>query len=180
MFWSLRIISDWRLNLSSLFRIWNALMSNYGRVMPVDWKQSRTCSLHIPTFSLEEKLVSDATPPIPSLCPTFPSTPAPLPPKISHVRSSHKSQIFIVPGLALWLISLPLFCCQPEKDRCHGGAVRRRGAEGAAGHALHHRIMPRWGATFHSRTGELHYKPSVWRVNLQQLNRNPSVAPAEL
>lgn len=35
--------------------IWNALTSNYGRVMPVDWKQSRTCSLHIPTFNLEEK-----------------------------------------------------------------------------------------------------------------------------
>ncbi|XP_044062980.1 fasciculation and elongation protein zeta-2 isoform X2 [Siniperca chuatsi] len=35
--------------------IWNALTSNYGRVMPVDWRQSRTCSLHIPTFNLEEK-----------------------------------------------------------------------------------------------------------------------------
>ncbi|XP_008292360.1 fasciculation and elongation protein zeta-2-like [Stegastes partitus] len=33
--------------------IWNALTSNYGRVMPVDWKQSRTCSLHLP--NLEEK-----------------------------------------------------------------------------------------------------------------------------
>ncbi|XP_037641837.1 fasciculation and elongation protein zeta-2 isoform X2 [Sebastes umbrosus] len=36
-------------------QIWKALTSNYGRVMPVDWKQSRTCSLHIPTFNLEEK-----------------------------------------------------------------------------------------------------------------------------
>ncbi|KAF1387692.1 hypothetical protein PFLUV_G00082600 [Perca fluviatilis] len=35
--------------------IWKVLTSNYGRVMPVDWKQSRTCSLHIPTFNLEEK-----------------------------------------------------------------------------------------------------------------------------
>ncbi|CAJ1061542.1 fasciculation and elongation protein zeta-2 isoform X2 [Xyrichtys novacula] len=35
--------------------IWNALTSNYGCVMPVDWKKSRTCSLHIPTFNLEEK-----------------------------------------------------------------------------------------------------------------------------
>ncbi|XP_070691769.1 fasciculation and elongation protein zeta-2 [Pempheris klunzingeri] len=35
--------------------IWKALTSNYSRVMPVDWKQSRTCSLHIPTFNLEEK-----------------------------------------------------------------------------------------------------------------------------
>uniref|UniRef100_A0A3Q1EAA9 Fasciculation and elongation protein zeta 2a n=1 Tax=Acanthochromis polyacanthus TaxID=80966 RepID=A0A3Q1EAA9_9TELE len=36
--------------------IWNALTSNYGHVMPVDWKQSRTCSLHLP--NLEEKPVS--------------------------------------------------------------------------------------------------------------------------
>ncbi|XP_019946580.2 fasciculation and elongation protein zeta-2 isoform X1 [Paralichthys olivaceus] len=35
--------------------IWNALTSNYGHVMPVDWKRSRTRSLHIPTFNLEEK-----------------------------------------------------------------------------------------------------------------------------
>ncbi|XP_034729657.1 fasciculation and elongation protein zeta-2 isoform X2 [Etheostoma cragini] len=35
--------------------IWKVLTSNYGRVMPVDWKQSRTCSLHIPTFNLEDK-----------------------------------------------------------------------------------------------------------------------------
>ncbi|XP_073341824.1 fasciculation and elongation protein zeta-2 isoform X1 [Pagrus major] len=35
--------------------IWNALTSNYGRVMPVDWKQSRTRSLHTPTFNLQEK-----------------------------------------------------------------------------------------------------------------------------
>ncbi|CAK6967553.1 fasciculation and elongation protein zeta-2 [Scomber scombrus] len=35
--------------------IWNALTSNYGRVMPVDWKQSRTRSLHVPTFNLGEK-----------------------------------------------------------------------------------------------------------------------------
>ncbi|CAN9513942.1 unnamed protein product [Ophioblennius macclurei] len=35
--------------------IWNALTSNFGRVMPVDWKQSRTCSLHVPTISHEEK-----------------------------------------------------------------------------------------------------------------------------
>ncbi|XP_049903744.1 fasciculation and elongation protein zeta-2 isoform X1 [Epinephelus moara] len=35
--------------------IWKSLTSNYGRVMPVDWKQSRTCFLHIPTNNLEEK-----------------------------------------------------------------------------------------------------------------------------
>ncbi|XP_071326277.1 fasciculation and elongation protein zeta-2 isoform X1 [Trachinotus anak] len=35
--------------------IWEALTSNYGHVMPVDWKQSRTCSLQIPTFNLKEK-----------------------------------------------------------------------------------------------------------------------------
>ncbi|XP_044214268.1 fasciculation and elongation protein zeta-2 isoform X2 [Thunnus albacares] len=35
--------------------IWNTLTSNYGRVMPVDWKQSRTRALHVPTFNLEEK-----------------------------------------------------------------------------------------------------------------------------
>ncbi|XP_032374319.1 fasciculation and elongation protein zeta-2 isoform X2 [Etheostoma spectabile] len=35
--------------------IWKVLTSNYGRVMPVDWKQSRTCSLHVPTFNLEDK-----------------------------------------------------------------------------------------------------------------------------
>ncbi|XP_054478190.1 fasciculation and elongation protein zeta-2 [Anoplopoma fimbria] len=35
--------------------IWKVLTSNYGRVMPVDWKQSRTCSLHVATFDLEEK-----------------------------------------------------------------------------------------------------------------------------
>ncbi|XP_022609185.1 fasciculation and elongation protein zeta-2-like isoform X1 [Seriola dumerili] len=34
--------------------IWNALTSNYGHVMPVDWKQSRTCSLHVPSFNLKE------------------------------------------------------------------------------------------------------------------------------
>ncbi|XP_030015223.1 fasciculation and elongation protein zeta-2 isoform X2 [Sphaeramia orbicularis] len=34
--------------------IWNALTSNYGQVMPVDWKQSRTCALHMPAFNLEE------------------------------------------------------------------------------------------------------------------------------
>ncbi|CAJ1061540.1 fasciculation and elongation protein zeta-2 isoform X1 [Xyrichtys novacula] len=39
--------------------IWNALTSNYGCVMPVDWKKSRTCSLHIPTFNLEEKPKAD-------------------------------------------------------------------------------------------------------------------------
>uniref|UniRef100_A0A3Q0RNJ3 Fasciculation and elongation protein zeta 2a n=1 Tax=Amphilophus citrinellus TaxID=61819 RepID=A0A3Q0RNJ3_AMPCI len=40
--------------------IWNTLTANYGHVMPVDWKQSRTRSLHIPTINLEEKPVSDS------------------------------------------------------------------------------------------------------------------------
>ncbi|KAK1895719.1 Fasciculation and elongation protein zeta-2 [Dissostichus eleginoides] len=35
--------------------IWKVLTSNYGHVMPVDWKQSRTCSLHKPSYNLEEK-----------------------------------------------------------------------------------------------------------------------------
>ncbi|XP_030606474.1 fasciculation and elongation protein zeta-2 isoform X2 [Archocentrus centrarchus] len=35
--------------------IWNTLTANYGHVMPVDWKQSCTRSLHIPTINLEEK-----------------------------------------------------------------------------------------------------------------------------
>ncbi|XP_042346270.1 fasciculation and elongation protein zeta-2 isoform X2 [Plectropomus leopardus] len=36
-------------------QIWKSLTNNYGHVMPVDWKQSRTCSLHIPTVNLEDK-----------------------------------------------------------------------------------------------------------------------------
>ncbi|TKS81857.1 Fasciculation and elongation protein zeta-2 [Collichthys lucidus] len=36
-------------------QIWNVLTTNYGQVMPVDWKQSRTRSLHIHTFNLDEK-----------------------------------------------------------------------------------------------------------------------------
>uniref|UniRef100_A0A665UX93 Si:dkey-288i20.2 n=1 Tax=Echeneis naucrates TaxID=173247 RepID=A0A665UX93_ECHNA len=35
--------------------IWKALTSNYGHVMPVDWKRSQMCSLHIHTFNLEQK-----------------------------------------------------------------------------------------------------------------------------
>uniref|UniRef100_A0A1A7WXW1 Fasciculation and elongation protein zeta 2 (Zygin II) n=1 Tax=Iconisemion striatum TaxID=60296 RepID=A0A1A7WXW1_9TELE len=35
--------------------IWNALTGNHGHVMPVDWKRSRTRSLYISTFNLEEK-----------------------------------------------------------------------------------------------------------------------------
>ncbi|XP_063735599.1 fasciculation and elongation protein zeta-2 isoform X2 [Eleginops maclovinus] len=35
--------------------IWKVLTRNYGHVMPVDWKQSRTCSLHKPSFNLEQK-----------------------------------------------------------------------------------------------------------------------------
>ncbi|XP_075897361.1 fasciculation and elongation protein zeta-2 isoform X3 [Nelusetta ayraudi] len=32
--------------------IWKALTSSYGRVMAVDWRKSRTCSLQIPALSL--------------------------------------------------------------------------------------------------------------------------------
>uniref|UniRef100_A0A3B5MD54 Uncharacterized protein n=1 Tax=Xiphophorus couchianus TaxID=32473 RepID=A0A3B5MD54_9TELE len=39
-------------------RIWNALACNYGQAVPVDWRQSRTRSLYISTFNLEERLVS--------------------------------------------------------------------------------------------------------------------------
>ncbi|XP_031432036.1 fasciculation and elongation protein zeta-2 isoform X2 [Clupea harengus] len=35
--------------------IWNALTDNYGNIMPVDWSQSRTRSLHLPTLNLDEK-----------------------------------------------------------------------------------------------------------------------------
>ncbi|KAM8826850.1 fasciculation and elongation protein zeta-2 isoform 1-T1 [Synchiropus picturatus] len=35
--------------------IWTQLTNNYGRVMPVDWLQSRTRSLHITSFNLREK-----------------------------------------------------------------------------------------------------------------------------
>ncbi|XP_026225694.1 fasciculation and elongation protein zeta-2 isoform X2 [Anabas testudineus] len=35
--------------------IWTALTTSYGNAMPVDWKQSRTRSIHIPTFNVEEK-----------------------------------------------------------------------------------------------------------------------------
>ncbi|XP_034410357.1 fasciculation and elongation protein zeta-2 isoform X2 [Cyclopterus lumpus] len=43
--------------------LWKALTSNYGRVMPVDWKRSRTCFLHVPTFNLEKKArKTDVTP----------------------------------------------------------------------------------------------------------------------
>uniref|UniRef100_A0A3Q4I368 Fasciculation and elongation protein zeta 2a n=1 Tax=Neolamprologus brichardi TaxID=32507 RepID=A0A3Q4I368_NEOBR len=40
--------------------IWNTLTANYGHVMPVDWKRSRTRSLHVPTIDLEEKPVNVA------------------------------------------------------------------------------------------------------------------------
>ncbi|XP_023186598.1 fasciculation and elongation protein zeta-2-like isoform X4 [Xiphophorus maculatus] len=36
--------------------IWNALACNYGQAVPVDWRQSRTRSLYISTFNLEERL----------------------------------------------------------------------------------------------------------------------------
>eukprot|EP00063_Salmo_salar_P049584 XP_014024419.1 PREDICTED: fasciculation and elongation protein zeta-2-like isoform X2 [Salmo salar] len=35
--------------------IWNALADNYGHVMAVDRKQSRTRSLHLPTLNLKDK-----------------------------------------------------------------------------------------------------------------------------
>ncbi|XP_063055790.1 fasciculation and elongation protein zeta-2-like isoform X2 [Engraulis encrasicolus] len=37
--------------------IWNALTDSYGNIMPVDWTQSRTRSLHLPTLNLDEKSV---------------------------------------------------------------------------------------------------------------------------
>ncbi|XP_037836207.1 LOW QUALITY PROTEIN: fasciculation and elongation protein zeta-2 [Kryptolebias marmoratus] len=36
-------------------QIWSALTSSYAQVMPVDWKRSRTRSLYISTFNLEER-----------------------------------------------------------------------------------------------------------------------------
>ncbi|XP_036829819.1 fasciculation and elongation protein zeta-2-like isoform X2 [Oncorhynchus mykiss] len=42
--------------------IWDALADNYGNVMAVDWKQSRTRSLHLPTLILkDEPRVDDVT-----------------------------------------------------------------------------------------------------------------------
>ncbi|XP_036804873.1 fasciculation and elongation protein zeta-2 isoform X4 [Oncorhynchus mykiss] len=43
--------------------IWNALADNYGNVMAVDWKQSRTRTLQLPSLNLENKpvRVDDAT-----------------------------------------------------------------------------------------------------------------------
>uniref|UniRef100_A0A3Q2YWJ4 Fasciculation and elongation protein zeta 2b n=1 Tax=Hippocampus comes TaxID=109280 RepID=A0A3Q2YWJ4_HIPCM len=38
--------------------VWNALTDNYGNVMPVDWKTSRTRLLHLPTLNLNERQVS--------------------------------------------------------------------------------------------------------------------------
>ncbi|KAB5586373.1 hypothetical protein PHYPO_G00000830 [Pangasianodon hypophthalmus] len=34
--------------------IWKALTDNYGNVMPVDWNQSRTRSLHLPVLNIED------------------------------------------------------------------------------------------------------------------------------
>ncbi|XP_046704101.1 fasciculation and elongation protein zeta-2-like isoform X2 [Silurus meridionalis] len=39
--------------------IWNALIDNYGQVMPVDWSQSRTRSLHLPVLNVEDKPSED-------------------------------------------------------------------------------------------------------------------------
>ncbi|XP_053489192.1 fasciculation and elongation protein zeta-2 isoform X3 [Ictalurus furcatus] len=35
--------------------IWNALTDNYGNVMPVEWNQSRTRSLHLPVLNIEDR-----------------------------------------------------------------------------------------------------------------------------
>ncbi|XP_076827776.1 fasciculation and elongation protein zeta-2 isoform X2 [Brachyhypopomus gauderio] len=35
--------------------IWNALTDNYGSVMPVDWRHSRTRSLHLPSLKIEDR-----------------------------------------------------------------------------------------------------------------------------
>ncbi|XP_016342365.1 fasciculation and elongation protein zeta-2-like [Sinocyclocheilus anshuiensis] len=35
--------------------IWKALTDNYGSVMPVDWSQSRVCSLHLSALSIEDR-----------------------------------------------------------------------------------------------------------------------------
>lgn len=98
------------LKVSCPLRIWNTLTANYGHVMPVDWKRSRTRSLHVPTINLEEKPVSDPTSSGPSyLCLIFPFIPPPGSPPSnakSLLRSSRKSQIFIVPGFSA-LIKFP-------------------------------------------------------------------------
>ncbi|KAM8945499.1 fasciculation and elongation protein zeta-2 [Pelodytes ibericus] len=39
--------------------IWNALTDNYGNVMPVDWKSSRTRALHLPSLNLLDKAVNN-------------------------------------------------------------------------------------------------------------------------
>ncbi|KAM8826853.1 fasciculation and elongation protein zeta-2 isoform 4-T4 [Synchiropus picturatus] len=60
--WRLNSTKGWRLasetsrlSRTAAFRIWTQLTNNYGRVMPVDWLQSRTRSLHITSFNLREK-----------------------------------------------------------------------------------------------------------------------------
>ncbi|XP_051908601.1 fasciculation and elongation protein zeta-2 isoform X2 [Hippocampus zosterae] len=40
--------------------VWNALTDNYGNVMPVDWKTSRTRLLHLPTLNLNERQKFDS------------------------------------------------------------------------------------------------------------------------
>ncbi|XP_054638875.1 fasciculation and elongation protein zeta-2 isoform X3 [Dunckerocampus dactyliophorus] len=35
--------------------IWTALTKSFGQVMPLDWKHSRICALHMPIFNMEEK-----------------------------------------------------------------------------------------------------------------------------
>lgn len=124
-------------------RIWKALTSNYGQKMPVDWKQSRTRSLYISTFNLEEPPVGDVPRPF--------SFPAPVSPHPQH-QLAQLSNRHCAQDLSSMIKLLPL-CPWIEKGGFCRGAVGRGGAEGAAGHALHHRPLSGRGAPRHSRAG---------------------------
>lgn len=83
--------------------------------MPVDWKQSRTRSLHVPTFNLQDEPVRDSAPPTLASCPTFLTTP-PHPLFFFFTNLSHKSQTFIVPALSA-VIKIPPPFCPPGRER---------------------------------------------------------------
>lgn len=132
---------------SSSYRIWRALTTSYGQVMPVVLKQSRLHYLHPPTLDLEEKAVS--------LYPllthwSLTSCPSSFPLVLIFIWSCHKSEIVIVFNSFSSPCSVPV----PEAEWCHSGAVRRWRAERAAGHALHHRLLYWRRASIHCRRGE--------------------------
>lgn len=119
-------------------------------------------------------------------CPTFSSTQPPS--SSSNHFCVHGHKYSLCRALVLWLNSLPLFGFWPAEDWRHCRTVGRRGAEGAAGHALHHCLLPHRGASFHSRAGD-YTEISLCRSNsplavtaLQPVNTEPklNVCPTEV